>query len=63
MRTYKVTLEVDYVIKASSLAEAMKLALEDSEHPLVGGTETGYCDDVRAISGAIEGEAPTHISR
>jgi vacuolar-type H+-ATPase subunit B/Vma2 len=63
VRTYKVTLEVDYIIKASSLNEAMKLAIEDSEHPLVGGTETGYCDAVRAVSGAIDSEPPTHISR
>jgi len=56
MRNYKVTTEVDYIIKASSLSEAMKLVEEDSEHPLVGGSEVGYCDDVRVISGAIEGE-------
>jgi hypothetical protein len=53
MRTYKVTLEVDYVIKASSLEEAMRLAEESSEHPLVGGSEVGYCDDVRPVGGAI----------
>ena len=55
MKTYKVTLEVDYVIKAGSLSEAMQIALEDTEHPLVGA-ERGYCDDVRAIGGALEGE-------
>ena len=55
MRTYKVTIEVDYIIKATSLSEAMKLVEEDSEHPLVGGAELGYCDQVRVISGAIEG--------
>ena len=54
MRSYKVTLEVDYIVKASSLAEAMELVQEDSEHPLVGGAELGYCHDVRVISGAIE---------
>jgi hypothetical protein len=56
MRTYKVTIEVDYIVKANSLNEAMKLVEEDSEHPLVGGTEIGYCNSVRVISGAIEGE-------
>ena len=56
MRTYKVTIEVDYIVKATSLNEAMKLVEEDSEHPLVGGTEIGYCNSVRVISGAIEGE-------
>ena len=56
MRTYKVTIEVDYIVKATSLNEAMKLVEEDSEHPLVGGTEIGYCNSVRVISGAIERE-------
>jgi len=51
MREYKVTLEVDYVIKAESLAEAMKIAGEQSEHPLVGGFDVGYCDDTRVIGG------------
>ena len=59
MRSYKVTLEVDYIVKASSLAEAMKLVQEDSEHPLVGGNEIGYCQDVRVISGAIEDSLKT----
>jgi hypothetical protein len=54
MKSYKVTLEVDYIIKASSLSEALTLAEEDSEHPLVGGNEVGYCNDVRVIGGAIE---------
>jgi len=57
MRSYKVTVEVDYIVKASSLNEAMKLVDEDSEHPLIGGTEIGYCHAVRVISGAIEGES------
>ena len=56
MREYKVTLEVDYIIKATSLSEAMKIVDEDSEHPLVGGSEIGYCQQVRVISGAIESE-------
>jgi hypothetical protein len=56
MRSYKVTIEVDYIVKATSLSEAMKLVEEDSEHPLVGRAELGYCDQVRAISGAIESE-------
>jgi hypothetical protein len=56
MREYKVTLEVDYVIKATSLSEAMKVVEEDSEHPLVGGSEVGYCHQVRVVSGAIESE-------
>ena len=58
MREYKVTLEVDYIVKATSLSEAMKLVEKDSEHPLIGGSEIGYCDSVRVISGAIvkEGE-------
>jgi hypothetical protein len=56
MNSYRVTLEVDYIIKASSLSEAMRLVNEDSEHPLVGGNEIGYCENTRIIGGAIEGE-------
>ena len=54
MNSYKVTLEVDYIIKATSLSEAMKIVNEDSEHPLVGGNEIGYCEDTRVIGGSIE---------
>lgn len=54
MRIYKVTVEVDYVVKSLSLSEAMKTVEKDSEHPLVGGTEIGYCKDVRVIGGNIE---------
>jgi len=57
VRSYKVTIEVDYIVKATSLAEAMKLVEEDSEHPLVGGNELGYCESVRVIGGSIEGES------
>lgn len=56
MSSYRVTIEVDYIVKASSLSEAMKLVEEDSEHPLVGGSEVGYCEDMRVIGGAIERE-------
>jgi hypothetical protein len=52
MRNYRVTVEVDYVIKAVSLSEALHFVSESSEHPLVGGSELGYCDDVRVIGGA-----------
>lgn len=55
MNSYRVTIEVDYIVKASSLSEAMKLVEEDSEHPLVGGSEIGYCEGMRVIGGAIEG--------
>lgn len=54
MKSYKVTVEVDYIIKASSLSEALSLVEEDSEHPLIGGNEIGYCSDVRVIGGAIQ---------
>jgi len=54
MNSYRVTLEVDYVVKASSLSEAMQLVNDDTEHPLVGGSEIGYCDTTRVIGGSIE---------
>jgi hypothetical protein len=56
VNSYRVTLEVDYIIKATSLSEAMKIVNEDSEHPLVGGNEIGYCENTRVIGGAIEKE-------
>jgi hypothetical protein len=57
MNTYRVTLEVDYIIKATSLAEAMNIVNEDSEHPLIGGVSVGHCDNTRVIGGSvIEGE-------
>jgi len=53
MRTYKVTQEVEYIVKASSLDEAMKLVQKDSEHPLVGGYELGYCENTRVVGGML----------
>lgn len=47
MSTYRVTLEVDYLIEADSLDEAQRIALNDSEHPLVGGYPDSYCEDTR----------------
>jgi hypothetical protein len=52
MEKYIVTVRVDYVVSAESLAEAMDIVSENSEHPLVGGYEIGYCDDVQVIGGA-----------
>jgi len=56
MRSYRVTVEVDYVVKALSLQEAMDSVSERSEHPLIGGSEIGYFDDERLIGGRIEDE-------
>lgn len=50
MSIYKVTLEVDYLIEADSLEQAKQIALEDSEHPLVGGYPHSYCEDTRLKS-------------
>ena len=47
MKTYRVVLEVDYLIEANSLEEAQDIALNDSEHPLVGGYPNSYCEDTR----------------
>lgn len=52
MREYRVTVEVDYVVKAESLSEAIDYVTNNTEHPLIGA-ERGYCDDVRVIGGAI----------
>ncbi len=63
MRNYRVTVEVDYVIKAVSLSEALQFVSESSEHPLVGGSELGYCDDVRVIGGANAQRDETRLVR
>lgn len=53
MAKYVVVVEVDYVVEAISLSEAMNYVSENSEHPLVGGNDVGYCDDVRVIGGKL----------
>jgi hypothetical protein len=47
MNTYRVVLEVDYLVEANSLEEAQDIVLNDSEHPLVGGYPNSYCEDTR----------------
>ena len=47
MNTYRVVLEVDYLVEANSLEEAQNIVLNDSEHPLVGGYPNSYCEDTR----------------
>jgi hypothetical protein len=47
MNTYRVVLEVDYLVEANSLDEAQDIVLNDSEHPLVGGYPNSYCEDTR----------------
>ncbi len=47
MKTYRVVLEVDYLVEANSLEEAQDIVLNDSEHPLVGGYPNSYCEDTR----------------
>ena len=36
MNQYRVTVEVDYIVAASSMSEAMAIVDQHSEHPLVG---------------------------
>ena len=47
MKTYRVTLEVDYLVEANSLEEAQSIVLNDTEHPLIGGYPNSYCEDTR----------------
>ena len=56
MNKYAVTIEVDYVIEATSLSEALSIASEHTEHPIIGQGESSYCDDVRVIGGKLERE-------
>jgi hypothetical protein len=53
MSQYKVTAEVDYIVTAMSMSEAMTIVEQHSEHPLVGQGADSWCDDVRVISAAI----------
>ena len=50
--SYKVTVEVDYIVNASSLSEAMSIVSQYAEYPLIGESN-GYCVDDRVIGGAI----------
>jgi hypothetical protein len=52
MDKYRVTVIVDYVVSAESLSKAIDIVSENSEHPLVGQYEVGYCEDVQVIGGA-----------
>ena len=56
MREYRVVVEVDYVVKAESLSEAMTYVSNNAEYPLLGH-ENGYCVADRIVGGALyEGE-------
>ena len=54
MNQYRVTAEVDYIVTAPSMAEAMDIVSQHSEHPLVGQGADSWCDDVRVIAAMID---------
>lgn len=54
MNQYRVTIEVDYIVTASSMSEAMIIVDQHSEHPLVGQGTDSWCDDVRIIAAMID---------
>jgi hypothetical protein len=51
---YRVTIEVDYVVTAPSMSEAMAIVDQHSEHPLVGQSADSWCDDVRVIGAMLD---------
>ena len=55
MNNYKITVEVDYVVSAESLSEAMLQVEKSTEHPFIGHTFGRY-DAERIINGAITKE-------
>jgi hypothetical protein len=57
MATYKVTAQVDYIVQANNLTEAIDMVQENTEHPLIGGNEIGYCDNVQVIAGTLQEKA------
>ena len=54
MNQYKVTIEVDYVVTAPSMSEAMAIVDQHSEHPLVGQGADSWFDDVRVIGAMLD---------
>ena len=54
MNQYRVTIEVDYVVTAPSMSEAMAIVDQHSEHPLVGQGADSWCDDVRVIGAMLD---------
>jgi hypothetical protein len=54
MNQYRVTVEVDYIVSASSMSEAMDIVDKHSEHPLVGQGTDSWCDDIRVIAAMID---------
>lgn len=51
---YRVTVEVDYIVTAPSMSEAMAIVDQHSEHPLVGQGADSWCDDIRVIAAMID---------
>jgi uncharacterized protein with PIN domain len=51
---YRVTVEVDYIVSASSMSEAMTIVDQHSEHPLVGQGADSWCDDIQVIAAMID---------
>ena len=58
MREYRVTVEVDYVVKAESLSEAIDYVTHNTEHPLIGA-EVGYCLQDIVVKGELYADLPT----
>lgn len=55
MPKYKITMEVDYVVDADSLKQAMNLVDTNTEHPFIPFDPDNYCDDTRVIGGMAIG--------
>ena len=55
MPKYKITMEVDYVVDADSLKQAMDLVDTNTEHPFIPFDPANYCDDTRVIGGMAIG--------
>ncbi len=58
MENYKVIVEVEYLVRAASMNEAIEKITNDTEFPVIGGGEDTYAvsDTVTAVTKIKEGK-------
>jgi hypothetical protein len=49
MSTYRITSEVDYIVEAENIQEALLLIRDHTEFPIIGANTGTYCENDRII--------------
>ena len=49
MSAYRITSEVDYIVEAENLQEALLLIRDHTEFPIIGANAGTYCENDRII--------------